>query len=222
MRPKTTTKFNAEDRIWNSLEVAKLLVPLLIVAIASYFARDYFDSVEKRRSDLVDVRTIAHDIYGWTAAAEQFDGAIDRYMDGQWSHAPSPTAALLQELLIDDLKEARTRYRTAVASWTTNIQGNRFIVRKVLTDSGIQTDYEKLLHKDLGDQLKNANSCLRARYKSLLAEESSDPCQPLVESSLVCGESITNVLAQLITITSYVPEATKEIAGVCQQAPATE
>lgn len=202
-----------KNPVWSTLEVAKLLVPLAVVTIASFVAKDYFDGIEKDRSDLTHVRVISENIYAWIATARQFDASLDDY----FSMALQPSIEKEDtRFLRAEVEDWRTKHRERVALWVTNLQGNRFRIRRILSDSGMQTEYEKLLHTHLNSHIRTADQCLRERFKTVITAHDPPACSNKIDKARDCGEYLTNALAQLITKPEWVVPAIDNVTKECK------
>lgn len=202
--------------LWNSLELAKLLVGTLTaitLAVLGFLVNSNFREADEARataqrraeSTQRDLEAERTRISARQAAVSSLSRFIyerrvhsELLLSGLMRHAKSPTTISLAEVV-----ERKKLYDAAYVNWNTNHQANLLLIRQVL-DSPFYSRFEALLEFRLVSQVFSPlDRCLTEAYD--LSVRGQDPralletCKAtsLVQRSLDCGYAMTDELFRL-------------------------
>lgn len=194
-----------EKGLWNSLEVVKLsvglLIPLLLFWIG-YMVNDSLRRVEAGRKQLETQRQLSET----RRAAIQ---ALSRFIYERRVRSELLASALLRnaekpvKTSTDELVRRKQLYDEAYVSWNTNHQANLFLVRLVLGASEY-SEFESMVEFRLVKQVfAPLDACLTRAYDRAIrgedprAEIESCRASELLQRALDCGYAITDELFKL-------------------------
>ena len=201
---------------WNSLEIAKLFVGLLMplaLAFIGYLINTGFRDADDARADALRqaeraqkelevarqqaqtrqtaVGNFSHFIYERRARSELLHSALRR-------HAGAPTEDSKRELI-----ERKRLYDEAYVNWNANHQANLLLVRQILGATNYSNFESMVEFRLVSKTFAPIDSCLTKAYD--LAIRAKDPrptlteCRAteLIQSALDCGYAITDELFKL-------------------------
>ncbi len=197
---------NSESKSpWNSLEVAKLIVGLLMplaLAVIGYYVNNAFRLADEAKKELEETKQLAQTrqaavgnfsrfIYERRTRSELLHSSLRR-------HANAPTADSRKELI-----ERKRLYDEAYVNWNANHQANLLLVRQILGSTSY-SDFEGMVEFRLvAKTFSPIDGCLTQAYD--LAIRGSDPrptlkechATELIQRALDCGYAITDELFKL-------------------------
>ncbi|MHC1792063.1 hypothetical protein [Solidesulfovibrio sp.] len=194
-------------KVWNSLEVTKivvsLLTPLLLFWIGFVVNKGIREvesnkiaeqkRVESIRSRQQAVQSFSKYIYERRARAELLSSSLRR-------HEKSPLAESYNELIL-----RKRLYDDAYFNWNANSQANLFLIRQILQDDQY-TVVEDIVEKNLIlNILRPLDACLTQAYDNAI--RGGDPAaildncdsKALLANALDCGYAVTDELYKLTT-----------------------
>lgn len=201
---------------WNSLEVAKLIVGLLIplvIFVLGYQVNRSFRAADEARSEAaVKAQQLQKELEDAKRGAETRQLAVGNFsrfiyerrvrsellLSSLRRHSANPVAESKQELL-----ERKRLYDDAYVAWNANHQANLLLVRQVL-GSAMYSNFEALVEFRLAAKtFAPLDGCLTQAYD--LAVRGKDPrslldecnAKELVQRALDCGYAITDELYKL-------------------------
>jgi hypothetical protein len=211
--------------IWNSLEIAKLLIGALTPIAIAYFSfqlndaqirqKEYQEELNRNRDATIlkqnAIGTLSHFIYDRRVRSELLLSAIKRHNLERTQESK------------DDLIYRKRLYDAAYAEWNSSHQANLLLVRQML-NVGDYSSFESAIEHGLSLRLfKPLDKCLTDAFnRTLLGEDQSgeiEKCRAseLIQSSLDCGYAITDELFRLTWRMEYHATSGARLRDKCPQ-----
>jgi hypothetical protein len=186
---------------WNSLEIVRLAVGLLMPLLLFWIGHTVNDSLrtieaQRQRAETrrTAVQALSRFIYERRVRAELLNSALRRNAENR-----RPVAAS-----VDELVRRKQLYDEAYVSWNANHQANLFLVRQVL-GAERYSEFESIVEFRLVKQVFTPlDACLTRAYDSAIRGGDPRPelekCQTskLLQRALNCGYAITDELFKLV------------------------
>ena len=196
---RDTESSEKSTTVWNSLEIAKLVVaaltPVLILVVTLIV------NIELRRSDAAsrDAELRRQESQQRQTAVEN----LSRLMYERRTRAVMLASSLRRDASLAEVGERKSQYDESYVRWNANEQSNMFQVRRIL-GSPEYSELERIIESDLVVALfKPIDACITTAYDQRLRGKSAartlDGCQidQLFARALTCTGSLAYELFQL-------------------------
>lgn len=215
---------NSESKSpWNSLEIAKLAVGLLmpiVLALIGYLINNAFRSADSAQKELEELRQLyqtrqtavgnfSRFIYERRVRSELLLSALRR-------HANAPTDESKKELI-----ERKRLYDDAYVNWNTNHQANLLLVRQILGSTNYSSFEGMVEFRLVAKTFTPIDGCLTRAYDLAIRGKDSRPtlseCRAteLIQRALDCGYAITDELFKLSGPSGKAQEAASIVDARC-------
>ena len=223
---------NKGTRVWNSLEITKLLAEALLPIVLLIVGNQFNQSVREAEAEARKTEAAR----AAAAARQTAVESMSRFIYDRQARAALVVSSLLRNSPLDELRERKKNYDETYIAWNANQQSNLLAVRQLLGESRSYTPFEELMENRLANGiLAPLDACLTAAYDQRLQARDPlpildqcnvsgrrVPAKALLQAALDCGYTFTDELFKLSerpTDARSQANATVEITRRCQIAP---
>lgn len=187
-------------KVWNSLEVVKLLVSVLTPILLLWLGMLISDSTQKAEQAIRESEKLS-EIQRINELAVQ---NLSKRIYERRSRAELLASSIKRNVSLKEIVERKTKYDEAYFQWNKDHQANLLLVRSVLGEQQY-SDFESMIEFHLvGNIFKPLDNCLTKAYDYRLTTKISGKeilstcnASDLLQQALDCGYALTDELFKL-------------------------
>lgn len=188
------------EKIWNSLEISKILISVLTPLLLFWLGYLVSDSTKQTERALKEIEQTKEEQRNNQLAVQNLAKRIYE----RRSRAELLASSLKRNVSEDEIIKRKSQYDEAYFKWNRDHQANLLLVRSVLGDKQY-SDFESMIEFHLvGKIFTPLDSCLTKAYDKRIktgggAKEILSSCNSkiLLQQALDCGYALTDELFKL-------------------------
>lgn len=190
----------SDEKIWNSLDVTKLIVSVLTPLLLFWLGYLVSDATKQTDRTLKEIEQIREDQRNNQLAVQNLAKRIYE----RRSRAELLASSINRNVSLDEIIKRKSQYDEAYFQWNKDHQANLLLVRSVLGEKQY-SDFESMIEFHLvGKIFAPLDGCLTRAYDHRLKNDSSgkeilSSCKVsmLLQQALDCGYALTDELFKL-------------------------
>ncbi|MEE4193236.1 MAG: hypothetical protein V2I66_16780 [Halieaceae bacterium] len=190
----------SNEKIWNSLEVSKLIISVLTPLLLFWLGNLVSDSTKQTERALKEIEEIKEVQKNNQLAVQNLAKRIYE----RRSRAELLASSLKRDVSLEEIVKRKGQYDEAYFQWNRDHQANLLLVRNVLGEKQY-SDFESMIEFHLvGKIFAPLDSCLTKAYDYRITQNKSgkeilNDCSvsTLLQQALDCGYALTDELFKL-------------------------